>query len=382
MISQNIKSISEKKVTRPRNTRLIGIDLFRGISAYAVILYHSGDRTWGNISVNALLLRDFFGFAVPFFLATSFLFLTQRAVMPKAESGASLWALLKQKSRRIVKPYLTWTVVFLIFRLSFFTLTNDSEALRNVFDDPLSIIFLGGASYQLYFLPLLLSGIFTYLLLEQFFREWAVRKTILFLLFSIVLRGLILTSNNDFDLGTYQAFQSFSDELSFYDFPLVRLVLIYIAWASRCLPYIFCAILINLALLRGGGTYEMPFGSSTVLFVAVIFIVVNYWDGRLFLVTAFEDQIIAFSLILVGIFISQRADLSKYSGLISNLRNCSLGIYLVHPIIIRSIVLVIEIVNPALTHQVTIMSILSISVPSFLMSWMLINQFREINCSA
>ncbi len=53
--------------------RLLGIDLFRGIAAYGVVLIHGLGEIPRN--ENALLISNFFvAFCVPFFLATSFYF--------------------------------------------------------------------------------------------------------------------------------------------------------------------------------------------------------------------------------------------------------------------------------------------------------------------
>ena len=51
-----------------KENRLAGIDLCRGLAAFAVILVHSGDETWGiPISNRAIQFRHLFYFAVPFF---------------------------------------------------------------------------------------------------------------------------------------------------------------------------------------------------------------------------------------------------------------------------------------------------------------------------
>ena len=61
-------------------TRLVGIDLCRGLAAFAVILVHSGDETWGlPISSQAIEFRYLFYYAVPFFLAASFYFGTKKS---------------------------------------------------------------------------------------------------------------------------------------------------------------------------------------------------------------------------------------------------------------------------------------------------------------
>jgi len=81
--------------------RLLGIDLCRGLAAFAVILVHSGDRSWGiPISDSAIQLRHSFYFAVPFFLATSLYFTTQKNL-----SNFTLY-FWQKRLKRIIVPYL------------------------------------------------------------------------------------------------------------------------------------------------------------------------------------------------------------------------------------------------------------------------------------
>ncbi len=61
-----------------KKSRLLGIDLCRGLAAFVVVVVHSGDETWGvPVRYWALQFRLLFYFAVPFFLTVSFFFTTQ-----------------------------------------------------------------------------------------------------------------------------------------------------------------------------------------------------------------------------------------------------------------------------------------------------------------
>ena len=87
--------------------RLLGIDLFRGIAAYAVILVHSGDETWGiPVDQSASEFRHLFYFAVPFFLATSFYFTTSK---PNINVYRKFWL---SRFQRILIPYLVSMLVY------------------------------------------------------------------------------------------------------------------------------------------------------------------------------------------------------------------------------------------------------------------------------
>ena len=57
---------SQTDIKRSRK-RLIGVELLRGLAVFAVVLSHSGDGSWGEISDNVIVLRSWFSFHVPFF---------------------------------------------------------------------------------------------------------------------------------------------------------------------------------------------------------------------------------------------------------------------------------------------------------------------------
>ena len=96
--------------------RLFGVDLLRGIAAYAVVFVHSGDETLGlPISQNAIALRMDFYFAVPFFLATSFYFLTSRNDI---DISKRFWC---SRVERILISYAVWSLIYVAFRSFFFS---------------------------------------------------------------------------------------------------------------------------------------------------------------------------------------------------------------------------------------------------------------------
>lgn len=188
-------SIHEKT----KKKKLLGIELCRGLATYAVVLVHSGDETWGlPIRSSAIEFRLHFYFAVPFFLATAFYFM---ATKPQASLSLKFW---RSKVERILIPYAIWSVLFLIFRIIIFTLSSKFDRLQQLLQDPLSIVFFGGASYHLYFLPLLLTG--ASLLLSISFLDKIKASKIYLLLFSALSIGLyqlLETSGNSFQLGWY-----------------------------------------------------------------------------------------------------------------------------------------------------------------------------------
>ena len=149
-------------------TRLVGVDLCRGLAAFAVILVHSGDETWGlPISSQAIQFRYLFYYAVPFFLAASFYFGTQKSSL---EIDREFW---QKKLQRIVLPYFLWSMFCVLSKILVFALSQDRDRLQELLADPLAILFLGAASYHLYFIPLLLAGTMLLYSITSFLLSWS-----------------------------------------------------------------------------------------------------------------------------------------------------------------------------------------------------------------
>jgi hypothetical protein len=117
----------------PRN---YAIDYIRLLSAFGVIFIHLSPS-----SPNATQITRYFSIsAVPFFLITSlYLFQIKGANFDKIRLS------------RILIPYVSWSAIYIISR-SVKHLLNQTS----IDYDWVSVIFLGGAGVQLYFLPLLL----------------------------------------------------------------------------------------------------------------------------------------------------------------------------------------------------------------------------------
>ncbi len=223
--------------------RLLGIDLCRGIASYAVILVHSGDETWGiTTTQTAIQFRSLFYFAVPFFLATSFYFMAGKS---KINTGHKFW---KSRIERILIPYIIWSTLYVTLKLIIFPLTNQTEQIKTILQDPLAIIFFGGASYHLYFLPLLFIGSFL-LFLAKYLKEKQIKLIFLILLslLSILTYQFLLWSDNSFLLGSNIAFARLLNLLQSdgMGYSFARIMLVVVAWILRCLPYLLIAITIK-----------------------------------------------------------------------------------------------------------------------------------------
>ena len=340
--------------------RLLGIDLCRGIAAYAVILVHSGDATWGlPISSAAENFRLLFYFAVPFFIATSFYFMVNR---PKIDISGRFW---RSRIERIIIPYLAWTIIYLSLKLIIFPLSDRGGQIEAIFQDPWGIIFLGGASYHLYFLPLIFTGSFLVVVANYLNKKYISLSCLCLLLgLSLISYQILIWSDNNFQLGANVAFVSILQLIN-SDFPgynLVRLTLVAIAWLLRCLPYLFASIiytnLIKNELLKFRGR-------TIILFWLTTFVVINTL-GKAALPLAFREIAISFSLLSFAISLSSYLKNSKF---IINLGKCSFGIYLLHPLAKSGVEIFLDKFIPTIVQSISITSMMVYSSLTFILSW-------------
>lgn len=353
-----------------QKTRLLGIELGRGLSTYAVVLVHSGDETWGlPIDDSAIAFRFFFYFAVPFFLATAFYFMTT-----KSDIGYSLkfW---KSRIERIVIPYVAWSAIFFISRLLIFSVNNKSDRLQKMLQDPVSIIFFGGASYQLYFLPLLLTGT-TLILLVPLLEKLKVRVSTFVGLsvFSTLIYYLVDSSGNSFRLDKYVAFQELANSLQIdlQYHPLLRCALVIASWMIRCLPYFLIALVLN-KLAQNSKT--LLFKVHPVVWMA-LFLLFDL-GLKIVLPGAFVELCLAFTLLVFCISLSNRVSSNHRTDhivakIIVNGGACSFGIYLCHPFLMNLVKSLISKVLPELMASVSIASMLFISTLCFFASWLVV----------
>ena len=344
--------------------RLNGIDLCRGLAAFAVILVHSGDETWGvPISEAAIRFRHLFYFAVPFFLAASFYFGTRKLPLT---IDCNFW---QKKFKRIVLPYLLWSLFYVVMKTVIYSLINKTDEVQKLLADPLSLVFFGAASYHLYFIPLLLSGLLL-LYLTNYLAKHPNQTLLLaiFSVFGIVIYQLLITFQNDFNIDTYTAFPEILKliPLDSIFYQPSRIISVYLSWMVRCLPYFAIALLVNQLLKQDIGRWL--YSKTTVAILLVVCILANAF-AELYLPRALSEVIIAYSLLLFGIAISKYLPESTW---IASLGACSFGIYLIHPFIKRAVDVLLVKFIPQITQSVSITSIMTYSIVSFLVSWLVI----------
>ena len=126
--------------------RIGGFELLRAAGAFAVVWIHACDP-----SKTILRWSAWAAFAVPAFTFVSFHLLQKRACERPESTYASL---LGVRLQRIAPAYLAWSAVYIAARL----LKHALQGGAPLVSDPFGWIFMGGASYQLYFLPAILYG--------------------------------------------------------------------------------------------------------------------------------------------------------------------------------------------------------------------------------
>ena len=344
------------------NQKLLGIELCRGIAAYSVILVHSGDENWGlAIDPSAIAFRLHFYFGVPFFLALAFYFMTAK---PDLAYSAKFW---RSRLDRVLLPYAIWSTIFLIVRVVVFTQNKQPDRLQELLNDPLSIVFFGRASYHLYFLALLLAGT-PLVLFVPLLQQLKIGNIGLLLLsaLSVISYYLLETSGNSFQLGPDVAFASILSlwKINLQFHPLLRLLVVEVAWIIKCLPYLFISVLLHKILPTTTRLHQ-----SIVIGSIVLFITINIM-GQSFIPESLQEIILSCTLLLLGISNSNHFKNITIVKLVTSIGSCSFGIYLIHPFVMNVVKSMLGKISPELTNSISISSMFALSIPCFLISWL------------
>jgi peptidoglycan/LPS O-acetylase OafA/YrhL len=352
--------------------KLVGLELCRGLSMYAVILIHSGDETWGlPINTSAIEFRLLFYFAVPFFLAVAFYLMTAK---PENARSLGFW---RSRVDRILIPYLCWSLFFWLSRLLVYTLGHQPEKLRQLLQDPLAVVFLGGSSYHLYFLPLLLTG--TMLILLMPLLEWlnlGCYRLLVLLGLSFLASDWLENSGNAFQVETSLAFQSLASQwqISLEQSPLVRLALVEMSWLIRCLPYFLVALALNRLIHKN--QFQFLFRLRATLVWLTIFLIVDLFGASVFSI-AFRELILAYALLLFGISSSSYFKNSWLAKLVEQIGALSFGLYLIHPLLMNIVKVGLARLFPDFGSPISIASMLTLSSLCFISSWIVVITLRQ-----
>jgi fucose 4-O-acetylase-like acetyltransferase len=338
--------------------RLVGIDLFRGLAMYAVIILHIDEGlqvlppTWLSIS-------NFAYFSVPFFLATAFYFAINKLYTSQGSYP------LKSRLLRLLIPYGIWSVLYLLYKAAKYTVAGESNRLFQLFQDPLSLVFFGGASYHLYFLPLLAMGTllirFAEFLIERKV-SWKGAGLIAFV--SLLVYEVILSSGNGLKKPDNVAFESLLATIfpEGNSNPLLRLLLVEFSWAFRCLPYVMFAMVLAHPKVN---KFCLKLISDYSPFWILVFLAVNIFAPWV-LPDAVEEIARGYTALVAAIAISS---LLKENALIKNIGLCSFGIYLIHIFFIEVFQSVVVRLYPSYNNNVSTATLLLATTLIFLVSW-------------
>ncbi|MBF2026598.1 MAG: acyltransferase family protein [Oscillatoriales cyanobacterium C42_A2020_001] len=338
--------------------RLVGIDLFRGFAIYAVILLHI-DEGVQNVPAAWSKITDFSLFAVPFFLATAFYFAINKLYQSKEPYP------LRQRLLRLLIPYGFWSIFYLVYKSAKYVAGGDSAKLAEIFQDPLSIIFFGGAAFHLYFLPLLATGTLLIRVVENLItRKVSLRGLGILALVSVLLYEAVLLSGDGLKTPENIAFESLLTAVfpTGNSIPLVRLILVVLFWALKCLPYVMLAAVLthptfNQRFLKLVGRYA--------LLGIIVFVILNGF-GSFVLPPAIYEVARGYTALIAAIAFSF---LLKENALIRNLGLCSFGIYLIHLLFVEVFQSVFVRLNPNYVNDPSIVVFLLASMVILVLSW-------------
>jgi peptidoglycan/LPS O-acetylase OafA/YrhL len=361
--------------------RLIGIDLFRGVAAYAVCVIHtdavmtsSGFPRDNWITGFTQLSR----FAVPFFLAASFYLMTSK--LYTSGSDFSVGANFKSKSARLLVPYLCWSTIYIALRA--LQALSTPDRLDKLFQDPVRIIFLGGASFHLYFLLLLLTGSFLIIVAEYLVKRHIQITTLVFLfVLSVIIYDLLIVSGNGFQLGTNCFDNASSCSIAFQGLiksvlpndnsnQLLRLVLVEISWLVQCLPYVLMGMLLNYPSIKKNIS-QLDIQHFAILIIPLLWLSAFGVFKRfemLYFPQALYEVGTGCSLLLCGISLSRKLEKNR---IIDNVGVCSFGIYLMHHLALIPYAKVAARLPTEVIGLSPALTMLSLATLSFLTSWII-----------
>ena len=338
--------------------RLAGLDLFRGLAIYAVILVHI-DEGVNTLAPSWIKITEFAAFNVPFFLAAAFYL----AISKLYTSGGAYP--LRSRLARLLFPYAIWSAFYLIYKSTKYFATGEIQSVVHLFQDPLSLVFLGGSSYHLYFLPLLAMGT---LLVK--FTEFLIKRNISLIgigtlsLASILLYETILITGNELRNPPNVAFESLLSIVfpEGNSNPLLRLFLVGSFWLFRCLPYIMVAMFLAHPVVE---KLSLKYITKYPIFWVIIFVTFNLF-GSLLVSKGVEEVVRGYTALIAAIALSS---VLKENPLIKNIGLCSFGIYLVHIFFVETFQSIAVRLFPNYVNSVSTSMLLAASILVFLVSW-------------
>lgn len=339
-----------------KKLRLTGIDLLRGIATYAVVILHSDEGITVEPPGWAAIVQ-FSSFAVPFFLATSFYLAIDRLYLSDRQYN------LKLRLTRLLIPYGFWSIAYLLQKTIKYAIKNDFDKLLDLLQDPIALIFFGGAAFHLYFLPLLLAGTVANQWTERLIKNKInIQYLVLLAIVSLIAYELLLLSKNSFRLDLYTAFQELFKPSIIAENPLLRISLVELSWIMRCLTYIFMAMILTQPTIK---KVWVKIISNNLIASIIVVLLLNIYGS--FLPESVYEVARGYAPLLIAVCLSTRL---PHSSIIPNLGSCSFGIYLIHLFIVE----ILQSLTKKIYYenQISTFSLLIFAGISFSISWIIV----------
>lgn len=347
--------------------RLLGIDLLRGIAIYAVIVLHSDEPLTASPYGWSIIL-EFSKFAVPFFLSASFYFAFTKFYTTRKPFQ------LQHRAMRLLVPYLIWSGIYIGYKGLKYWVDGDTDKLLTLLQDPVGIIFCGGAAFHLYFLPLLMTGTIIVSLIHLLpHREVNFYVLISLFIITLVSYQALLASGNEFNNAQGAAFLTLLNGVP--DGSWVRLPMVFIAWSVRCLPYILLAMIGTHPVLQ---RQQLSFRRWQLPAAIALFITINL-VGIYVLPAAVYELGRGYSGLILAIVLSQ---VLRESDWIQDLGLCSFGIYLSHLLFVESFYIVVNRIYPTFLSGASSLTLLVCAALILLVCWGLTNLLKQRKMTA
>ena len=338
-------------IAQAKKQRLVGLDLFRGIAAFAVVILHS-DEGLTTLPASWAAIVNFSSFAVPFFLAASF-YLT---IGKLSSSKPMNW---RTRLPRLLIPYAVWSLVYVGVNLSRFVAKHEPAKIEGLWQNGLGIVFLGQAGFHLYFIPLLVTGMLIVMAAEPLLRQ-RIRLPVLlgFLTISLMAYaayGQVVSVTPEQASLAAGALESKQQMI----FVLLKIV----GYGLRCLPYIAIALLLHHASLR---RHLTQFDRKTTVLLLIAGLVINLFTFP-WLPAVIHEMLKAYSVLLLALALSNYL---KPEAAIASIGNCSFGIYLMHLLIVQLLISVSQRIG-FISEPVSLVALLTVVIAAFGLSWLL-----------
>ncbi len=346
-----------------QKARLIGFDILKVVAAYGVVVIHGlGDVPKG---AGAERIAEYFLiFSVPTFLMVALYFSTSSL------SHTDWRTYLFKRHQRILIPFYAWSLIYLAFRLI------KQIILKNISFDkllthPTSLLF-GSAGVQLYFLPLLFTGIITSVCITRYItqQQHLIIPMIglgssLYLGFPLQLSGIPQNAHQVLAQLEGSLWPGLLHALlqSIHPQWLAESIVIVFSWVLYCLPYSFVSVI----FLNSSFQKLLTRCIHTQFTIGTIFLLLIIMSLIIFFQMNFLQFSIPILALFLAILISGTVD-RKIVG-IAYISQLSFGIYLIHGILtagLSPMLTKFQIIN--LVTELSPLSLLSVATLIFTVS--------------